>query len=1604
MSNEIVKKTTSLMLMTIMIAGGLTIAIPSTIPDAMAQTPNLTVSAVNNNFRDSTDNRYVFGGLQVIEVIVNDPNLRDATDPSPNVQINDERLTMQQAPDGAWYGYFADQGRGDEDNQASMQPFTGNIDYDHVSGAFTNAHKIGDPRDAWTSRAGVTAGTVINSIQYFDFDDDDDVDVVFSRAGSPQTVNLRYDESFNSDITLDRSNYPREAQVYISVRDHVLNIDPTTEDVWYWNTFDLNATQHTAENYGANVPSNFNEISTLVRETEAGVKHYFTSAALGCEENCLLTIPTSDDIIEFTPQKDSNPKAIKFVETGVNTGIFEIADPESNGDTNGKLMTKDDAPRGTNTQISYNDIDRTLNLLLSNADMSITVDGDWNSGEIATLTVIDPDQNKDSQEEDNQEVSNPAARIPTFMTGEPFMLKSSMNIKLFSSLTDSQNTSYINFDDRRTTPITYHSIGGVNNTGLPLNATDKSDKDNRLIIETPSTFADTPESIVIWFGMTFNEFLAKHTNVNDDDFIGKYMLNVDVSSLGDSKINIIGTAKDNELNINQVRGGVQIGGSPGGHQMALIDLASAEQVTRLIDMKKLQGTVTNASIGTDQMGIIIQPETAIKVDTKYPIVFDLFRFGFTGDGAQASERFADQIIRVEVEETDENTGRFTGTLEYIMVNQLIVNDDETYTDMVPIGNEVKFVAFEDLTGSDSRINYNDINENSIERIVSTQKDIKTSTGIVRLSTDRFSPGGNVEITLEDADLNTDSTSRETYLVVTGTDTGKDRDQVGIDVPTAHETIMPGGLSLGMLLEVNIDDNRWTVGTCTLPTGVQTGLGTSGFTLLETVAGSGVFKGTFRLPSHICVGETSEPISGKDISIKYLDFRDESGQIITIGDTAAITTFTGTITLDRTVYPVPFSNVETGSHMKDKDDELLPASDTRVYVRVHDPDYNLNPSGEDDILESGNGPVKVTISRSGDECIIGYAGGDTSDVTENPEIAALKKDMEDKKAIYDADKTDVTKQIDYITAKIKYDNSKDTGGQCPISEQFGELTETTPESGIFEVEVDLAYNNGPNSNECPGKGICILQGDIITVEYTDPTDSTGSQRTVSDSATFDLRNAVLQTDKTSYVIGTDMIVTLIDPDLDLDGKERETYPLNIVRWDSKAGELNLDDTTFDAEPGSFRETGDSTGIFRTIITMPVEIDDEKLNRGEEVTLEYTDYGPAGADYVGDNTEDIERTLFTSNFGATIELDQAVYTWTDKIFITITAPDHNLDRNTVDEIGNTDDNPVRIGTRSNHIDQYALVETETNSGVFKGEVTLTGFDYDADGDTTTGNDGNDVNGEFCRTCVGPTDGKIPADNEDGLEISFEYSEKEFVRKSALIRWNQGEVQWLQASYPATSTGVLRIIDPDMNLNPAATDNFEVNVWSSSSPSGITLTVTETQPASGVFEGAVSFGLSVNSGGHKLNVDEGDIVTARYVDNTLPDPYGKSDSLAITSTVVIGTIIPPLERVTISDIRILDSKSETISSIMSEQQVQVTVDLTNNQDRSQAFAYLVQIQDSDDITEDISWIEGNLTPNQSFSSSQSWTPSEPGEYTITVFAWESLTSPTALSPQKTLTVTVN
>ena len=103
MNNEIGRKLTSLTLMTIMLAGGMTIAAPSMMVPEVAAAGALYVSAENAMF-DNT-----FGGASIIEVVViGISSETDEAQGEPTVKVDEKQLRMVQAVDGNWYGYFGD--------------------------------------------------------------------------------------------------------------------------------------------------------------------------------------------------------------------------------------------------------------------------------------------------------------------------------------------------------------------------------------------------------------------------------------------------------------------------------------------------------------------------------------------------------------------------------------------------------------------------------------------------------------------------------------------------------------------------------------------------------------------------------------------------------------------------------------------------------------------------------------------------------------------------------------------------------------------------------------------------------------------------------------------------------------------------------------------------------------------------------------------------------------------------------------------------------------------------------------------------------------------------------------------------------------------------------------------------------------------------------------------------------------------------------------------------------------------------------------------------------------------------------------------------------
>lgn len=97
---------------------------------------------------------------------------------------------------------------------------------------------------------------------------------------------------------------------------------------------------------------------------------------------------------------------------------------------------------------------------------------------------------------------------------------------------------------------------------------------------------------------------------------------------------------------------------------------------------------------------------------------------------------------------------------------------------------------------------------------------------------------------------------------------------------------------------------------------------------------------------------------------------------------------------------------------------------------------------------------------------------------------------------------------------------------------------------------------------------------------------------------------LTSDKSTYKMGEDMILTVISADANKDSEEVETIPLSAVTWTSAAGQIQLDHPLFESSPEAvLQETGKSQGVFQSIIKIPHGINGVSIRQGEQVVLSY-----------------------------------------------------------------------------------------------------------------------------------------------------------------------------------------------------------------------------------------------------------------------------------------------------------------------------------------------------------------------------------------------------------------
>ena len=359
------------------------------------------------------------------------------------------------------------------------------------------------------------------------------------------------------------------------------------------------------------------------------------------------------------------------------------------------------------------------------------------------------------------------------------------------------------------------------------------------------------------------------------------------------------------------------------------------------------------------------------------------------------------------------------------------------------------------------------------------------------------------------------------------------------------------------------------------------------------------------------------------------------------------------------------------------------------------------------------------------------------------------------------------------------------------------------------------------------------------------------------------------------------------------------------------------------------------------------------------------------------------------------DKPSYSWTDKIQMKIIAPSWNSDRHLIDSIGDIEDNPIKISTREYSLELYRFTETDVNSGIFTAEIILTGFSHDANGDGTFDTTPRTMG-------IGPTSGFLQVERDSAVTISFEFADGVVLTNSVPVHWNLGTIQFAEDLFLSDDV-IVRIFDLDMNLNPEAIDSVPVQVFSDSDVAGVTVDALETSESSGSFVATISLSQTLPSSGNRLYSLPGDEIFAKYNDHTLPKPYSISDNLEIETSAKIDSAVPPINRLQNHPIIFSDIFGNPIQSFSPNNQIQVVGTITNEQIFTQKFVYLFQVKDDTNSVEYISWIQGELSSNQSLDVSQSWTPKKSGTYSIEIFVWDSLNNPVAVSPSMSTQITI-
>ena len=287
---------------------------------------------------------------------------------------------------------------------------------------------------------------------------------------------------------------------------------------------------------------------------------------------------------------------------------------------------------------------------------------------------------------------------------------------------------------------------------------------------------DNDVDLITWINVT-----TGHTRSTLIGLAGTVVLNYDVTGpcklLSCTAVSVyVVDSGNNET--NNISGSITVNKS-GNDQAGVYDLITDEtgtgyfivdQETSEVQTFSSAGSTGQTSLGSAFIGVAFKLTHAaannLAVDADYAIAADFCNFD-QNNGSLTHNC----IYRLEAEETGANTGIFEGTVEYInLVNSTSANGGHAGNGLGVAsklgyvnGDALTVVLMDATSGSDSvRVVYNDTDAFQVATKIGAQLETSVHTGTIDLDADTYGVSDIGTITIVDADLNQDSSIRDTY--------------------------------------------------------------------------------------------------------------------------------------------------------------------------------------------------------------------------------------------------------------------------------------------------------------------------------------------------------------------------------------------------------------------------------------------------------------------------------------------------------------------------------------------------------------------------------------------------------------------------------------------------------------------------------------------------------------------------------------------------------------------------------------------------------------------------------------------------------------------------